>query len=97
MPRQLRKLQAFPEMPSHLRKCLISAIACDIDIYKTVLQWFTDLISFRNSCVLRWEGVPVETEVANPEFGPKVNPTHRVEDGPAALTAAHNWFVLDWG
>ena len=30
MPRQLRKLQAFPEMPRHFRKCLISAIPCDI-------------------------------------------------------------------
>ena len=30
MPRQLWKLQAFPELPRHLRKCLISAIPCDI-------------------------------------------------------------------
>jgi len=30
MPRQLRKLQAFPEMTRHFRKCVISAIACDI-------------------------------------------------------------------
>ena len=30
MPRQLRKLQAFPEMPRDFRKCLISAIPCDI-------------------------------------------------------------------
>ena len=30
MPRQLRKVQAFPEMPRDFRKCLISAIPCDI-------------------------------------------------------------------
>ncbi len=30
MPRQLRKLQTFPEMTRHFRKCVISAIACDI-------------------------------------------------------------------
>jgi hypothetical protein len=30
MPRQLGKLQAFPEMPRDFRKCLISAIPCDI-------------------------------------------------------------------
>jgi hypothetical protein len=30
-PGQLRKLQALPELPRHFRKCLISAIACDID------------------------------------------------------------------
>jgi hypothetical protein len=35
MPRQLRKLQSFPEMTRHFRKCLISAIACDIYI-KTI-------------------------------------------------------------
>ncbi len=35
MPRQLRKLQAFPEMPSHFRKCVISAIACDIYFINT--------------------------------------------------------------
>ncbi len=29
MPSQLQKFQAFPEMPSHFRKCVISAIACD--------------------------------------------------------------------
>ncbi len=29
MPRQLRKLQAFPEMTRHFRNCVISAIACD--------------------------------------------------------------------
>jgi hypothetical protein len=30
MPRQLRELQAFPELPRHFWKCLISANACDI-------------------------------------------------------------------
>ena len=34
MPRQLRKVQAFPEMPRDFRKCLISAIPCDIHIHK---------------------------------------------------------------
>ena len=29
MPRHLWKLQAFPELPRHFRKCLISSIACD--------------------------------------------------------------------
>ncbi len=44
MPRQLRKLQAFPEMTRHFRKCVISAIACDINstkkyiIYKFALS-----------------------------------------------------------
>ena len=60
-------------------------------------QGFTNLIGFRDSCVLRWEGVPVETEVADPKFGSEVDLTHRVKDGSAALTAAHDWFVLDWG
>jgi len=32
MPRQLRELQAFPELPRHFRKCRISANACDIHI-----------------------------------------------------------------
>ncbi len=30
MPRQLRKTQAFLELPRHFRKCQISANACDI-------------------------------------------------------------------
>ncbi len=30
MPSQLWKFQAFPEMPSHFWKCVISAIACNI-------------------------------------------------------------------
>ena len=33
MPRQLRKIQAFPELPRHFRKCLISANPCDTYIY----------------------------------------------------------------
>ncbi len=30
MTMQLKKVQAFPEMPSHFQKCVISAIACNI-------------------------------------------------------------------
>ncbi len=33
MPRQLRKHQAFLELPRHFRKCRISANACDIYTY----------------------------------------------------------------
>jgi len=32
MPRQLREVQAFPELPRHFRKCRISANACDMYI-----------------------------------------------------------------
>jgi len=39
MPRQLRKVQAFPEMPRDFRKCLISAIPCDIyNIPNSILE-----------------------------------------------------------
>jgi len=53
LPRQLRKIQAFPELPRHFRKCLISANACDIYIYLFCFCFYsTPSVSFSSSlCV----------------------------------------------
>jgi hypothetical protein len=38
MPRQLRKIQAFLELPRHFQKCQISSNACDIYIQFLLLH-----------------------------------------------------------
>lgn len=35
-----------------------------------------------DGCILRWEWIALETEIANPQFRPIVNLAHRIQDGP---------------
>ena len=62
MPRQLRKLQEFPELPRHFRKCLISAIPCnrymsvtysDLILSEIMSRYWTNLIhqNFIRLCI----------------------------------------------
>jgi len=44
LPRQLRKHQAFPELPRHFRKCRISANACDIMIDRVAIFDFERIL-----------------------------------------------------
>ncbi len=46
MPRQLRVLQALPELPRHCRKCWISTNPCNI--YVKNMLWFNLMILVKN-------------------------------------------------